>query len=104
MLKDNSLADRLNAVKQGKPSSTESNEVFNTHKKPINTTPQYNNNIILAKIISYIDVFIVSLFYGVALKTIFNTEWSLFGLFSVGFFLNHILFAFPKILFPNKFK
>ena len=108
MIKNNSLADRLNAIKQGMPlPSTDQKEI--THELKPN---QQMSNIeqpsfktyIISKLLSLVDTFLASFLYGYAIKTIFYLNWNLLGIFAVGFLLNHIVSVFPKFLFPKYFK
>lgn len=107
MINNNSLSDRLNAVKQG----VEVPKIIKQNENPINQ--QINNQsqnefkneslrfVFLSRIMSYVDSFLASFLYGFAVKTIFGLSWSLFGVFAVGFLINHSISVFPKIIFPN---
>jgi len=51
-----------------------------------------------------LDSAFASLLYGIAIKAIFNLDWSLIEAFAVGFLLNHAISIFPRVLFPKLFK
>ena len=107
MIKDNALSDRLNDVKNGKQIQQINTKQETTiiQKNIIEPTQQYSlKTILINKAISLFDVFMASLLYGFAIKTIFNLNWSLIGFFSVGFLLNHAISIFPRILFPKYYK
>ncbi len=102
MIKDNSLGDRLNAVKKGKPLPSPTQPML---------SPQYQTqqkltlkNFLISKGINMLDMFLASFLYGFAIKTIFSLEWSIFASFAVGFLFNHAISIFPRILFPKLFK
>ena len=96
MLNDNSLGERLNAVKQGKPVPT-------PPMQP-NVQPQHLNKrasfwaFVLSKSFHTFDVFAASFLYGFAVKTIFALDWSFIGALAVGFLINHAITLWPKLI------
>ena len=96
MLNDNSLGERLNAVKQGKP-------VPVPPMQP-NVQPQQLNRkasfwaFVLSKSFHTIDVFAASFLYGFAIKTIFSFDWSIIGALAVGFIINHAVTLWPRLI------
>jgi len=100
MLRDNSLEERLNAIKQGEeipvPSTNKQNPIIQKPKEIPKPTYIVKYSYILESLIS-------SLFYGFAIKTIFGLDWTMFGAFTVGFLFNHAISIFPKYLFPKYF-
>jgi len=106
MLHDNSLGDRLNAVKNGKsiPRPPKQFKGPIESSKPIENKERSIKRELIDKSILILETFIVSLLYGVAIKTIFSTDWSIFSAFTVGYLFNHVISVFPKVLFPKFFK
>jgi len=109
MLNNDSLGARLNAVKKGKPLPpppaqqsfyAPPQQVPTQQNQPIETTKTY----LLSKLFILLDSGVASFLYGIAIKTIFNLDWTLFGAFAVGFLLNHTISIFPRVLFPKLFK
>lgn len=110
MINDNSLGDRLNAVKNGKPipqPPVPQLQPMLTQQAPTvqeqKPTPSIKQQI-YARLISMTDSFLASLLYGYAIKTILSLDWSVFAAFTVGFLFNHAISVFPKVLFPKLFK
>ena len=96
MLNDNSLGERLNAVKQGKP-------VPKPPMQPNVHPSQYNKamsfwSFLLGKTFHAIDVFAASFLYGFAIKTIFSFDWTLLGALAVGFIINHAIALWPRMI------
>lgn len=99
MIKHNSLAERLNAVKNGKP----------IPKPPIYIEiDQQKLQKQKSKIVSYKHFFIseiyklfnvmsASILYGFGLKALFSMDWNFIGILGVGFLLNHALTILLKL-------
>lgn len=109
MLNDNSLGERLNAVKNGKPIPTppmQPQSVHDINKQNHSHQPIQKISLktfLINKSITMLDVFAASFLYGFAIKTIFGLDWSLFGAFAVGFLFNHALTIWPRLI-KNLFK
>jgi len=104
MISDNSLGDRLNAIKHGKtlPNIGEQTKpVYKVTQQPIKPS---NKNHLKSKGITIIEIFVTSFLYGYAIQTLFNVHWDILGILSIGFLLNHMVSVFPKIIFPKKYK
>ena len=112
MLSNDSLGDRLNALKQGKPlpPPPAQQSFLPPHQQQQlqqNLPNQPNIDLktrVLSKSFLIFDSLLASFLYGIALKAIFVTDWNLFSSFAVGFLLNHAISIFPRILFPKLFK
>jgi len=96
MLNDNSLGERLNAVKQGKP-------VPAPPMQPRVPHPQQNQTMsfwafMLGKTFHVVDVFAASFLYGFAIKTIFSLDWTIIGALAVGFMINHAITLWPRLI------
>jgi hypothetical protein len=108
MINDDSLGDRLNAVKKGVSVPKPPAQVQSVYTPPV---PQSEQNTVvtlktylISRAITIMDSFIASFIYGFAIKTLFGLDWSLFAAFTVGFLFNHAISIFPKVLFPKWFK
>jgi len=95
MIKNNALAERLNAFRNGDP--------LPKTIEPIDEEKIYDdNNIyhIYNNIFDLLYTFLKSISYGFALKTIFATDWSFFGFLAIGFSIDvltsYILSLFQK--------
>jgi len=111
MINNDSLGDRLNAVKRGKPLPPPPQQpmyvppqAMPTQQTPSNQSEHTVKFYFLSKLFVVLDSGIASLLYGIAIKAIFNLDWSLFEAFAVGFLLNHAISIFPRVLFPKLFK
>ena len=101
MINNNSLGERLNAVKTGKPIPKPA-----MHPSAFPFQPPNKFTIwpfIINRTLLTINVFAASFLYGFAIKTIFATDWTLFGVFAVGFILNHAMTIWPRSI-KNLFK
>lgn len=103
MLNDNSLGDRLNAVKEGKPVPKLPTQSLYPNI-PQDIAKPSSRVVWLGKSIQLFDISLVSFLYGFAIKTILFLDWSLIGVFAVGFLMNSILTIWPKYIFPKFFK
>ena len=94
MLNDNSLGERLNAVKTGKPIPV----------SPMQPNVQYRQyaasfwNFLLSKGLRTLDIFAASFLYGYGIRTVFSLDWSFIGALAVGFLLNHVILVWPGII------
>lgn len=99
MLNGNSLAERLNAVKHGKPipqPPINPNVSYVQSHKPESSVPLWA--IVTSKLIQSSGVLLASFLYGFAINTMFSFDWSLIGCLSVGFLLNHSITIWPKVV------
>lgn len=103
MLKDNSLGDRLNAVKEGKIVPKPPKQLLYPNI-PKNIPKQSFPIFLLYNSIRLFDMSLVSFLYGFAIKTIFFLDWSLLGAFAVGFLINSAITNWPSHIFPKLFK
>ena len=88
MLHDNSLSERLNAVKEGKP-IPEPPKQENTVQQP---QPYVSlKDFFISEAYKTFQVLSTSLLYGFGLKALFSADWTFMGLFGVGIIANHIL-------------
>lgn len=107
MIHDNALSDRLNAVKYGEPIPQPVLQPQHPiEQKQVNENKEeaQPKNSFFDKLVLIVDNIVVSFLYGYALKTLFDTDWTILGALTVGFLLNHIISVFPKTLFPKYFK
>lgn len=112
MINNDSLSERLNAVKKGKPLPPPPQQQtfvppqsMPTQQSQQPTQTQHTVKFyFLSKLFVILDSGFASLLYGIAIKAIFNLDWSLFEAFAVGFLLNHAISIFPRVLFPKLFK
>lgn len=96
MINNDLLADRLNAFKNNEPIpdvETTKEYEYQGETPPIAVT-------LITQFISLALIFVKSLGYGFAAKTIFSTDWTFWQFFAVGFafelFLTTILNTFTK--------
>lgn len=96
MIQHNSLAERLNAVKGGKPIPTP--PAIDNITIPIKTdksaelnTPVSIKDFLVIESYKLFGVLAASTLYGAGLKAIFNTNWNFIGMIGVGLLLNHFL-------------
>lgn len=104
MLNDNSLGERLNAVKSGKPipePPMQPNNAFPTY--PPQGTPISLWTYIISQIVQMTGVFLASFLYGIAIKTLFAMDWNYLGCLAVGFLVNHAITVWPRVI-KNIFK
>lgn len=111
MINNDSLGDRLNAVKRGKPLPPPPQQqtfvppqTMPTQQTSQQSQPTTIKFYFLSKLFVVLDSSFASLLYGIAIKAIFNLDWSLIEAFAVGFLLNHAISIFPRVLFPKLFK
>jgi hypothetical protein len=98
MLNNNLLADRLNAYKNNEPipAVEENNHEYQR-------TDQYQYPLLVTFLLQFFNlilVFVKSLGYGFAAKTIFSADWKFAAFLSVGFafelFITSLLNPFTK--------
>lgn len=98
MIQSNLLADRLNAFKNNEPIpelETNKEYVYQGTEEPLPLFVTF-----LTQFINLGLIFVKSLGYGFATKTVFATDWNFWAFLSVGFaielFLTTILNPFTK--------
>lgn len=106
MLKNNILANRLNAFKKGEPiPEVEKDILSNTSLiDTFNTSSQENIQTTKQQIISEIGYIVFNLsfavfksfVYGYSIKTIFNTDWKILSFFAVGLSLHFLITEIQK--------
>jgi hypothetical protein len=100
MIKHNSLEDRLNAVREGKP-------IPKPPMQPVINLPEQEQAQV-HKVLTYKQFFITesyklfnviatSLLYGYGIRAIFSLDWNFIGTLGVGFLLNHTLTIILKL-------
>ena len=85
MINDEILADRLNLYREGKLEEVDNNQFFNNDSITSNLLTTFT------RIFNVGLVFLHSLAFGFAIKTIFATDWNFIAFFSVGFSIELIL-------------
>ncbi|MFW6310793.1 MAG: hypothetical protein ACOC1K_01005 [Nanoarchaeota archaeon] len=97
MINNNSLEDRLNAVKEGKPIPKVQNQeiMAQQQNEKIQNKVISLKNFIITEIYKTLQVFITSTFYGYGVREIFEMDWSVMGTIGVGLIINH---AFSYII------
>jgi len=117
MLNDNSLSDRLNAVKYGKPLPTPPMQQHSPFTPPMQQQPELESQesqqythlenfkfFAVSNSLILFDMILSSFLYGFAMKTIFALDWSLFGTFAVGFLINQAFGLIARLIFSKTFK
>lgn len=106
MKKNNLLADRLNAYKNGKEIPKVEKEVENYNKNLNQNLPEKTNSQLLKEIgyeiFNLSFVVLNTLAYGYSLKLIFNTDWNSIGVLAIGYSLYTIIHNFLNIFKTNK--
>jgi len=83
MIDDNILGDRLNLFREGK---------IDEEIKIENLEPKIENiHTFIFKILEIVIIFIRSISYGFAAKTIFSTDWKFVAFLAVGFSIDLII-------------
>ena len=102
MIRNNALANRLNAVKGGQeiPKSVNDDNILRGINLPVETkieNPVIEVNqissiktILLSSLISFAEIFILSFFYGFGARTLMSQDWNVLGIFGVGLIVNQI--------------
>lgn len=101
MLNSDLLADRLNAHKNNEPIPQNSRHISEGN------TEYYSEQIpliisLLSTFINFGLLFLKSLAYGFAVKTIFATDWNFFAFIAVGFSIELILSTILNPFTKNK--
>lgn len=100
MINDKALANRLNAVKKGKeiPKSTgEQNPLLakpsaGSNEEIFEVEENYSvKSLFLSSFVNISEIAIMSFLYGFGIQTILEKDWSLLGIFGVGFILNQLI-------------
>ena len=89
MISDNVLADRLNAFKMGEPIPEPESEEILEQLDTIGTRISHITKIGY-ELINLSFVFLQSIAYGYALKTVFVTNWEFIAVLAVGFSIQSI--------------
>ncbi len=99
MIKDNALANRLNAVKGGQeiPKPVSENNILAGAPEPeqqeeFYEVPQFTSvkQIFLSSLINFAEIAIMSFFYGFGIRTLMSQDWNVLGIFGVGLLANQI--------------
>jgi hypothetical protein len=99
MIKDNSLANRLNAVKKGEKIPKDINEEKTLHPiNPVLENREYEDEasltikeMFISSIFNLAEIGIMSFFYGFGVKTLMSQDWSILGILGVGLLTNQII-------------
>jgi len=105
MISHNSLEQRLNAVKLGKPIppppllEDSPIEKFNQdlHKHLENKKAISIKQFFISEGYKVFNVISASILYGFGIKALFSTDWGFMGILGVGFLLNHTLTILLKL-------
>jgi hypothetical protein len=89
MINDNILGDRLNSFREGEIEEDKSEEYYKEINKIDNTAENIFS--LALKIMEIGIVFIRSISYGFATKTIFATDWKFVAFLAVGFSIDLII-------------
>lgn len=89
MINDNVLEDRLNAFKMGEPIPEPESEEVLEQLDTISTRISHITKIGY-EFINLSFVFLQSVAYGFAIKTIFTTDWKFLAILAVGFSIQSI--------------
>jgi hypothetical protein len=100
MINNNLLAERLNAFRNGEPIPEPDNFDETLEREYVGGNTLFSSFITL--IINFSMVFLKSLGYGFAAKTIFATDWKFIAFLAVGFSLDLILNTITDIFTKNK--
>lgn len=97
MLKNSLLADKLNAYRNNEYDQNDQQE--ETYKEQSVSTNLNNDSttILLVQLMNIIVIFIKSLSYGFAMKTIFSEDWNFIAFLSIGFAIDTFLTTFTGI-------
>jgi hypothetical protein len=100
MIKDKELANRLNAVKEGKeiPKPVIENNtlagisVMDKNQEHLYETPEFPSmrSMFLASLLNFGEIAIMSLFYGFGLMTLLSKNWNILGILGVGLLINQV--------------
>ena len=99
MIKNSSLANRLNAVKAGQeiPKPVIENQIPLTGIPMINQEQLYEvpefpsmRSMLLSSLLGFAEIAIMSLLYGFGLMTLLSKDWNILGILGVGLLANQI--------------
>lgn len=99
MIKDSSLANRLNAVKEGKDipktvleSPLPGIPVIEKDQQYQYQVPEFTSmkSMLLSSLINFGEIAIMSLFYGFGLMTLLSKDWNILGILGVGLLANQV--------------
>lgn len=93
MINDNALSDRLNLFREGQIGDLDTNHYDETvDSKTVSLLA------IFFKVIELGVVFVRSLTYGFAVKTIFSTDWRFMAFLAVGFSIDLLVTNLTSVL------
>ncbi len=104
MIPDNSMENRLNAVKNGEePPEVKSNDAFIEHLLETNKLIDDSRGGLLYEelllgLSGILDVLLASALYGYAFKAIFSIDWAMLEVVGVGFLINNAITLASKLL------
>jgi hypothetical protein len=108
MIKNRSLADRLNAVKAGKeiPKPIIENQnpltgILVMNQEQLYEVPKFPSMryMFLSSLLSFGEITIMSLLYGLGLMTLLSKDWNILGIFGVGLFVNQMFSLISRLKF-----
>ena len=106
MIKNSSLANRLNAVKAGKeiPKPVIENQIPLTgipmmNQEQLYEVPEFPSmrSMLLSSLIGFGEISIMSLLYGFGLMTLFSKDWNILGILGVGLLANQIFYLIANL-------
>lgn len=98
MLKDNSLGNRLNAVKEGQSIPSSNQRTYVNNQKSVQPNfKMKSKNFFLLELNKTFQVLLTSTIYGFGIETIFAKDWTFIGILGVGLIANHIFSHIIKI-------
>lgn len=110
MIKDSSLANRLNAVKAGKeiPKASEDKILpgisMMEPKEDFYEIPEIPSmrHLLLSSLVNFAEIAIMSLFYGFGLMTLLSKDWNIFGILGVGLLANQVFSLISSLKLFNR--
>ena len=100
MIAHNSLGERLNAIKNGKPipEPPKQSEINfpDFQIPPFHKTISYKQ-FFVSEGYKLFNVMGASILYGFGIKALFSMDWNFLGILGVGFLLNHALTILLKL-------
>ena len=99
MINHNLLAERLNAVKNGKPipklSINTNGNKEELQKQELRIIP--HKSFFISEGYKLFNIISTSILYGFGLKALFSTDWNFLGILGIGLLLNHFLTILLKL-------
>jgi len=111
MIKDSSLANRLNAVKAGKeiPKASEDKvlpgiSMMDSSQEELYEVPEIPSmrTLLVSSLLNFAEIAIMSLFYGFGLMTLLSKDWNILGIFGVGLLANQIFSLISSLKLFNR--